>query len=150
MEQTTLAWIIVVAAICATIYGCFYRVHQTEQQKVAAETTRVNAAAERREAREAAERERRDAIEREKLSIAREAIVNQGKFTPENSPLGLTETRAQIDGMGVLTSRADNRSAGARPPLSQQGQTVPTASNANAVASQTTDAKAGAAGGANA
>lgn len=139
MEQTTLAWIIVVAVICATVYGGMYRVHQTEQLRIAAETARINAAAERREEREAAERERKDALEREKLALVRQAVVNQGKFAPDNSPAGLVETGAQIDGVGVFTARADNRPYGLRPPLAQPGQAAAAVSRPAATAAATAE-----------
>lgn len=118
--------IAIVGAICATIYGCTYLASRTEERNIAAETARINEAAERREAREAAERAQTTAIERERLGIMREAIGNQGHFSPENSPEGLSDTRTDIIGVGVLTSRADNRGS----------QRIPTASNANTAAPQ--------------
>lgn len=145
-------WIIaiIVALICATIYGCTHRASQTELHRTDAETARMREAAERREAREAAERERAAEREQERLSIVREAVGNQGKFAPENSPNGLTETRTQIDSVGVLTSRADNRSGSSRLPIPQRP--VPPATNANAAAGagQAIDPNAATAAGANA
>jgi len=126
METVWIA-LIIVGAICATVYGCMYTVHKTEQQKIIAETRRINDAAERREGREATERERADAIERDKLAIVREAVGVQGKFSPENSSAGLVETRVPLDGVAVLTSRADNR------PYSGQTSSL-AAANANAAA----------------
>lgn len=141
----TMAWIIATLIIGAVVYGCMYRVHQTEQQRIAAETTRINDAAARREVREAAERAQAAANERERLGIMREAVGNQGKFSPENSPGGLTETRTQIDGVGVLTNRADNRPGSGARPLTQPGRAAQAADQTGRVI----DAKAGAQAGAN-